>query len=479
MNKRTKIVCTIGPASEKKPVLEAMVKAGMNVARLNFSHGSYKNHQMLINNIRSVSKKLGQSIAILQDLQGPRIRIGELPKSGVELNVGEDIVLVPEAKGQKFLASFSIKALPVQYDLAKEIKRKARILMYDGLIELKVKKVQRKKSLVWCRVVKSGAVLLSHRGINILKAKISAPAITDHDKEDLRFGLKAGVGWVALSFVKEAGDVVNLKKLIKRYQPKSKIKVIAKIERQEAVDNFDEILKVADGIMVARGDLGIELPPSSVPVIQKEIVNKCLRAAKPVIVATQMMESMMEKPRPTRAEVSDVANAVADHTDAVMLSGETATGKYPVEVVKIMANTIIKMERSPYDDLILPAGAKYGSLNLAMADCLKRLVKEKKVKAIVGLTKNGEVAEMISRFRPEVKMLFITDSPVLVQQLALVWGVEARLGKLPQNLNGLIKEAKELVTKEKICQTGDKIVVANTCLKNNKENVDLVQVVDI
>ena len=460
MNKRTKIVCTIGPASEKKSTLEKMVSAGMNVARLNFSHGTYKNHRLLINNIRSVGKKLGQPVAILQDLQGPRIRTGEVSKQGIELVSGKDVVLFWENRSSKELVESGVTAVPVQYDLSKVVRKKTRILINDGLFELRVDRFSPAKSFVYCRVIRGG-VVTSHRGINIPKTKIEVPTITYRDKEDLKFGLKEGIDWVALSFVREAADVVQLRKLIKKYQPNSQVKIIAKIERQEAVNNFDAILEVVDGIMVARGDLGIELPPAEIPLIQKRIVTKCLETNKPVIVATQMMESMMEHPRPTRAEVSDVANAVADHTDAVMLSGETATGKYPVEVVKMMAKTVSTMEGSPYDNLAMPPKNSLKDVKLSLAYSAAHLIKQLKAKAVIVLTTDGKNVERIVRFRPETKILALTSNKKLQQQLALVWGVEARIVTKLGDMDGLIKQAKKIVLNENIAKKKNNIVVVS------------------
>ncbi|MBI5621791.1 pyruvate kinase [Candidatus Falkowbacteria bacterium] len=476
MHKRTKIICTIGPASEKKAVLEKMVAAGMNVARLNFSHGTYQNHQLLINNLRAVSSKLGVPIAILQDLQGPRIRTGELPKSGIALQAGKTVTLVWAGRSSK-TAVQSQTVVPIQYDLSKVVRKGTRILINDGLFELRVVKFHPGKSTVDCAVVRGG-VVLSHRGMNIPKTKIDAPSITYRDKEDLKFGLRAGVDWVALSFVREAHDVLQLKKLIRQYQPSSRVKVIAKIERQEAVDHFDEILAVADGIMVARGDLGIELPAFDIPVIQKRIVSQCLEAHKPVIIATQMMESMMEKPRPTRAEVSDVANAVADHADAVMLSGETATGKYPVEVVQMMSQTIRKMENSPYDDLVVNRDVHYRSTELGVADAAARLVKKLKAKAIVTIAENETVPEALVRFRPETKIIVLTTQDKLRQQLALIWGVTAMThsGKVP--FSALPTLARQLALKYQLAKAGQTIIVVGDEVGSGK-TLELLKVVKV
>ncbi len=332
--KRTKIVATIGPASEKKSVLSKLIKNGMDIARLNFSHGSYENHAMLMRNIRAVAKQQHKKVTILQDLQGPKIRVAELSKP---LTVKKNQTV---AIGKDF---------DLDFDVSTTVKKGERILIEDGLIELKVIKVS--KGLIVCKIV-TGGVIQSHKGVNLPDSKITFPVITDKDVSDLQFGLKHGVNYVALSFVRDAKDLIALKKLIKKYLPARKKAplVVTKIERPEAVKNFSKILKQSDMIMVARGDLGVEMPDWDVPIIQKDIIAKCRKAKKPVIVATQMLDSMIRNPRPTRAEVSDVANAVIDRADAVMLSGETATGKYPVEAVIEMRRIIEDTEASPYDD---------------------------------------------------------------------------------------------------------------------------------
>ena len=338
---QTKIICTIGPASEDIRVLTKMAKAGMDIARLNFSHGSYENHAKLIKEIRSVSKKLKKPIAILQDLQGPKIRIAELAKP-LTIKKDQQIVI-----GQD---------LEMDLDISSSVKKGERILIEDGLMELKIVKVvpakigSKSNGKIYCKV-KNGGVVKSHKGVNLPDSTITFPIITAKDVEDLKFGLKQGVDSVALSFVRDAKDINKLKKLILKFLPKGKRapKIIAKIERKEALVNFDKILKATDAVMVARGDLGVEIPDSKVPIIQKDIITKCNMNGKPVIVATQMLDSMIRNPRPTRAEVSDVANAVIDRADAVMLSGETASGKYPVEAVAEM-NRIVKVtESSSYD----------------------------------------------------------------------------------------------------------------------------------
>ena len=324
MTKKTKIVCTLGPASASVKLITDMVAAGMNVARLNFSHGDYESHEQLIKNVRQVSVKLKTPLAIIQDLHGPKIRVKNL-KTPLEVKIGQTVVI-----GKDF---------DLDAEVVRSIRPRQRILIEDGLIEMEVQKVAGNR--VFCTVLSPGKIQ-DKKGVNLPRTRLKIPILTDKDVQDLKFGLKMDVDYIALSFVRTAQDVRNLKKLIDKYTPKDieKPKIIAKIEKPEAVKNFDAILKEVDAVMVARGDLGVEMPEAQVPIIQKTIIQKCLKAAKPVIVATQMLDSMIRNPRPTRAEVSDVANAVIDQTDCVMLSGETAFGRYPLKTVQQMAKII-------------------------------------------------------------------------------------------------------------------------------------------
>ncbi|MFA6027374.1 MAG: pyruvate kinase [Patescibacteria group bacterium] len=453
--KRTKIVCTIGPASEKKEVLIRMIKAGMDVARLNFSHGDYAEHRTLINNIRNAAKKLGRPVAIMQDLQGPRIRVGNVAKEGIDLSRHDKVVLLYEKKiGQSCLVDKNLKILPIQFkELYCYAKKGSHVLINDGLIDIHVNKIY--KEGIYGTVTKPG-IVFSHKGINIPHAKIETSALTEKDKKDLAFGLKQDIDFVALSFVNTADNIKTLKKFIK----KAPVEIIAKIETNEGVKNFGSILKEAHGIMVARGDLGIELPPDKVPLIQKDMIRACLKAAKPVIVATQMLDSMILNPRPTRAEVSDVANAVIDHTDAVMLSGESAFGKYPVETVSMMAEIIKETERSPYDNVSshFLTQKKYEMSESISANVFD-LANENKVKAIVIDSISGHSAKLISRFRPETNIIVLTSHRKTLRQLALTWGAYAHLMPRCHTLDELLKKSVVMVKKEKLVKKGDKIII--------------------
>lgn len=420
--KLTKIVCTIGPASESKEILRKLVKAGMNVARLNFSHGTYANHAKLIRNIRSVAKELDQPIAILQDLQGPRIRIGEVADAGVQIKKGEEIILLPQGE---YKTAHTPTMLPNHYPpLAGEVKKGQHILIADGTMDLKVLKIKGKQ--IYCEVV-VGGVVKSHKGINVPGATLSAPSMTKKDREDLAFGVSQHVDYVALSFVRTGKDIKTLRSLLTRLSDEHvaalHIGIIPKIERWEAVENFDEILKLSDGIMVARGDLGLEIPAEKVPIVQKTLIKKCIDAHKPVIVATQMLESMTTNNRPTRAEVSDVANAIIDHTDAIMLSGESAAGKYPVQAVTMMARIAHETEKSHFDDYVCDRLSREKTGEEMIAHAVSEIVRTKKIKLILVKDDDPDLIALVSSHRLEVRIIGFSREPIHRHQLNLVRGV--------------------------------------------------------
>jgi pyruvate kinase len=419
--KRTKIVCTIGPASDTLPKLKALAKSGMNVARLNFSHNVQAYHLKVLKNVRTASRELKIPIAAVADLQGPRIRLGELPEKGIKLIKGKNITL-------STAETADFKKIPVTYKkMHKDVKPGERILLIDGLIEIIVEKI--KDTDIICKV-KTGGTLFTHKGINLPDTNVRLHALSEKDKEDLHFAVKNKVDYVALSFVKNAQEIKDLKTLIKEYQRKLKInlpypiKIIVKIERREAITNLAEIIAEADAVMIARGDLGVEFPPEDVPILQKMIIDKCLFAAKPVITATQMLESMVKNPRPTRAEASDVSNAVIDHTDAVMLSAESAVGDYPKETVSIMSDILIKTEESVYDDLVLKKKIlKLKNNDYRLAKAVRVLSDNVDASAVILLSGNGHTTNLISRFRPETKIIVGCSDPRVYNQLNLSWGV--------------------------------------------------------
>ncbi|MDP2586385.1 MAG: pyruvate kinase [Candidatus Komeilibacteria bacterium] len=483
--KRTKIVATIGPACDSVATLTKMIRAGMNVARFNFSHGTNQSNKKAVENLRAAAKKLNQPIAIIQDLQGPRIRVGEISKNGLELVKNEIITLVEDAVSHRVKSNGpprrgrssgeAGKILPIQFvKLSKVLKIGSQVLLLDGLVELKVTETGR--GSVKAKVVKGGSIY-SYKGVNIPGADLGLPVITKKDIQDLKFGLSLGVDFVAQSFVGSGADLIKLKKLIKKFQPRSKVMVMAKVERGEAVKNIKSIVKESDAIMVARGDLGIELNPVRVPIIQKEIVKMCLTEGKPVIVATQMLDSMIKYPRPTRAEVSDVANAVIDHADAVMLSGETAFGSYPVESVQMMSQIIEETEASQYDNM--PAGYfgdKRLSVIKAISESVFELVKEVKAKAIVAATDSGFTARMIARFRPETRILVLVNQPEIWRQLVLSWGIYPEMMPVCKTMDELIDKSVKLVKKLQLVKKGDQIVIVTGQPVGQSKNMNLVKV---
>lgn len=479
--RRTKIVATIGPASEKKNSINKMIKAGLNVARLNFSHNKHSHHKMLIENIRQQSAMLGKSVAILQDLQGPKIRIGDVGNKGVMAKKNAQIILNCSINKKK--KSANTLQLPVTYKkLYKDVKKGDKILIEDGLIELVIEKITNKN--IYCRVAVPG-VIKTHKGMNLPDSDIKADSLTSKDLKDLAFGIKNEVDFVSLSFVKTDKDIKRLKKKIlalekingRRPGKKPLTKVIAKIERNEAVDNFDKILKVADGIMVARGDLGIELPYENVPLVQKQIIHKCARAGKPVIVATQMLDSMIRNPIPTRAEVSDVANAILDGTDAIMLSGESATGKYPLKAVEAMDKIARKMEPVEFklQQELEPKLKKIRSLRDFISFKAQDLAERKKVKAIVCLSSRGDIVRAVARYKSEIMLLAFCFSKSVANQLSLSWGVSSWPIERT-SYEKLIENMKKILIAKKIFKKGDEVVL---CFGNTGGKVGLNNSVEI
>ncbi len=451
MENRTKIICTIGPASESKSVLHKMVAAGMDCVRLNFSHGTYQQFASIIKNVREVSRELGKEIAIIQDLQGPKIRVGEVPEKGIEVRHGESVILsVLKDKN----------TIPVQYRLLpRDVSPGDLLLIDDGLIELKVASVNAQKTHIPCHVV-VGGVIKSHKGINAPTASISANPLAQKDRKDLAFGVAHGVDYVALSFVKTAENIYELKRLLK--QKKSPAKVIAKIERHEAITNMEEIIKAADAVMVARGDLGVETPAENVPLYQKKIIHLSNLYGKPVIVATQMLDSMVENPRATRAEISDAATAIFDHADALMLSNETAVGKYPVEAARTLAKVASAVERDLKDHQHLLSLGRPQDMQIVDATCLNActLAKDIGAKFIVAITRSGYTAREIAKYRPFIPLIVFTPDIHVARQMRLVWGVAHSFVEFIHLKNPLPQIKKALLTHHLI-HKGDEIVVCN------------------
>ena len=451
---RTKIVCTIGPASREPEMLGKLMEAGMDVARLNFAHGGQEYHGENIRRIRAVSAKLGKPVAILTDLQGPKLRVGKMPEEGVPLEAGEELILTTEPiVGQR-------GRVPVQYDdLPQAVTAGDRILIDDGLIELEV--LRSADGEVVCRVL-TGGLLQTNKGMNLPRASLSIPAISDKDRDDLRFMLEQQVDWVALSFVRTAEEVLELKGMIRELSAFGRpTPVIAKIEKPEAVENIDAIIAAADGIMVARGDLGIETSPEAVPMVQKMIIAKCNVAGKPVITATQMLDSMIRNPRPTRAEASDVANAILDGTDAIMLSGETAVGKYPLRALQTMVRIAQEAEQGmDYCERRRPSPPPRGaSIAEAVSHATCETARDLNAAAIIAPTVSGHTARTLSRFRPCCPVVAVTPSPITQRQLMLYWGVYPLLSRRSDSTDEVIAEAVEAAQRHGFVAEGDVVVV--------------------
>lgn len=458
LQRNTKIVCTLGPATESPAMIEKMIRAGMNVARLNFSHGEYEEFAKLIVNIRKISKKLGQPVAIVQDLQGPKIRVGEMPEKGVVIKKGETIILTT--------ANITGKQgkIPVQYkDLPKDVRKGDRILMDDGLLEMDVTKVT--PAEITCKVVNGGTVF-RHKGINVPTASISANPITTKDKQDLFFALKNDVDYVALSFVKSAKNIVELRDLIR--QKRGKAKIIAKIERHEAVENLESIIIETDAVMVARGDLGVEVAGEKVPLIQKQMIHLANIHGKPVITATQILQSMVTNPRPTRAEMSDAANAVFDHTDALMLSNESAVGKFPIEATQTLAKVANSVENFlKKHKNFQPNRLFLENTPVSYATCMNgtKLAIDIGAKLIVTMTQSGFTAQHVAKHRPYIPIVAVTPDEKVRRQLSLVWGVNEII---VNNINLTHHQVKKLLIKHGLVKKGDKVVVISNASTEEK-----------
>ncbi|MGR3811596.1 pyruvate kinase [Jiulongibacter sp. NS-SX5] len=461
MYKKTKIVATVGPASESKEMLLKLAQAGVNVFRLNFSHGDHAEHLTRLQRIRENNTENNLKCAILQDLQGPKIRVGQMEggNAGVELVPGHKFVFCNEdVVGNADRVSTPYKGM------YKDVKVGERILMDDGKLEVKVTGVDTEKQEVITEVV-YGGLLKQKKGVNLPNTNISQPSVTEKDWKDLEFGLEQDVDWIALSFVRTAEEIIKIKEYIK--SKGSQAKVIAKIEKPEAITNMDSIIEAVDGIMVARGDLGVEMPGEEVPLIQKELVRKCNLAAKPVIVATQMLESMVDNPRATRAEIGDVANAVFDGADAVMLSGESAAGKYPLLAVETMAKTVRQVEQNAdeiyfkyHTDVTRPeyVSEDKDNDNVIVMGC--RLARDLDVNAIIGYTSSGYTAVRLSHHRPKANVYIFTSNQKLLTQLSLYSGIEVISSeRMPENHEGnLVDAARDFLIAEGKLKSGDKFI---------------------
>ncbi|MCB0719123.1 MAG: pyruvate kinase [Bacteroidetes bacterium] len=470
MTRRTKIVCTLGPSSSDRETIAQLIGAGMDVARLNFSHGSHSGHAERITIIREEAARAGKVVPILQDLQGPKIRTGPVENDMVLIRKGEQLILTAEQ-----MEVGTAEKIHVSYDsLAEEVKPGGRVLLDDGLLELEIREVVGTDVITEVIV---GGPLRSRKGVHLPLMHNSRPSLTQKDLDDLEFGISQDVDIIALSFVRSETDVEAVVSRVR--EAGCRATVVAKIEKPEAVTRFDKILQVADGIMVARGDLGIEMPLSQVPITQKRIIKKCLQAAKPVITATQMLESMMDNPRPTRAEVSDVANAVLDGTDAVMLSGETAAGKYPVQTVEVMARIIVETEKN-YNlgkvDHYIRTATSDSIVTDSVSFTAFELAEHVGAKAIVCLTASGTTARSIARHRPDIPVYAFTDDDHVVRQLALLWGTKAFQIPFQKDTDSGVWTVHSRLREEGLVEDGDLIVITAGMPLPTKGRTNMVHV---
>ncbi len=451
--KRTKIVCTIGPASESEETLEQLILAGMNVARLNFSHGDHDEHLVRIERIRKISKKLNQPIGIMLDTKGPEIRTHKMAEEVIHIQKGDSVrISMAEVEGtaEKFSVSYP--------GLINDVELGMPILLDDGLVELQVSDIDEENQEIVTTAINSGE-LKNNKGVNVPGASLNLPGLTDKDRSDIEFGIKNGVNFIAASFVRRTSDVLEIKEILEKHDALH-VQIIPKIENQEGVDNLDEIISVSDGLMVARGDLGVEIPVEEVPIVQKEMIEKCRRAGKPVITATQMLDSMQENPRPTRAEASDVANAIFDGTDAIMLSGETAAGDYPVESVNMMSNIAIRTEASliGQDAYSLKAYAE-GDTTEAIGQAVGHTAKNLGINTIVAATESGHTARMISKYRPKANILAMTFSEETALALTLKWGVVPLVASKPDSTDDMFNVAANFVVEHDFAKEGELIII--------------------
>ncbi|HED10947.1 MAG TPA: pyruvate kinase [Caldithrix abyssi] len=462
MKKRAKIICTIGPACNSDEMLEALMKNGMNIARLNFSHGSHESHLDNMERIRKISRRLNIPIAILMDLQGPKIRIGTFADGPVRVKAGELFTITTDdIPGDQYKVSTTYKNLP------NDVKPDDNILINDGLIQMKVQKTT--ATDVFCEVV-IGGILYDRKGINLPGVEISEASLTEKDLRDLQFGLEHGVDYVALSFVREAADIRD----IKERMGSRAVPVVAKIEKPEAVENIDAIIAETDAVMVARGDLGVEISAQKVPVVQKMIIEKCQLAGLPVITATQMLDSMMANPVPTRAEASDVANAIFDGSDAVMLSGETAFGKYPLESVSMMSHIILEAEKGGYFRINRESVSGRRPMSASRSICHVANVSADDIgaNAIVVFTESGFTGRVMSKNRPHVPILALTSHTASYRRMALYWGVEPSLIEKKVDLDTDIAGFEKHLKKAGLVKSGDKlIIVAGSSIEEGATNM--------
>ncbi|MGL4695600.1 pyruvate kinase [Enterococcus larvae] len=468
--KKTKIVCTIGPASESVEMLVDLMNAGMNVCRLNFSHGDFEEHGNRIKNIREAMKISGKRVAILLDTKGPEIRTNDMENGAMTLKTGDTIrISMEEVLGttEKFSVTYP--------QLINDVNVGSHILLDDGLIDLEVSDIDRNANEI-VTIVKNEGVLKNKKGVNVPGVSVNLPGITEKDEADIRFGIGQGIDFIAASFVRRAADVMEITKILEE-ENATHIQIIPKIENQEGIDNIDEILKVSDGLMVARGDLGVEIPTEDVPVAQKELIKKCNALGKPVITATQMLDSMQRNPRPTRAEANDVANAIYDGTDAVMLSGETAAGDYPLESVQTMARIAVRTEEALVDqDAFALKLYSKTDMTEAIGQSVGHTARNLGIQTIVAATESGHTARMIAKYRPRAHIVAITFSEQKARSLSLSWGVYATVAEKPSNTDEVFTLATEISQKNGFASEGDLIIITAGVPVGEKGTTNLMKI---
>ncbi|HAP2857794.1 TPA: pyruvate kinase [Enterococcus faecalis] len=468
--KKTKIVCTIGPASESVDMLVNLINAGMNVCRLNFSHGDYEEHGARIKNIREAVKITGKRVAILLDTKGPEIRTNDMENGAITMKIGDSVrISMTEVLGtnEKFSITYP--------ELINDVNVGSHILLDDGLIDLEVTNIDRDANEI-VTVVKNEGVLKNKKGVNVPGVSVNLPGITEKDANDIRFGIGQGIDFIAASFVRRASDVLEITKILEE-ENATHIQIIPKIENQEGIDNIDEILKVSDGLMVARGDMGVEIPTEDVPVVQKALIKKCNALGKPVITATQMLDSMQRNPRPTRAEANDVANAIYDGTDAVMLSGETAAGDYPLEAVQTMARIAVRTEETlvNQDSFALKLYSKT-DMTEAIGQSVGHTARNLGIQTIVAATESGHTARMISKYRPKAHIVAITFSEQKARSLSLSWGVYATVADKPSSTDEMFNLASKVSQEEGYASEGDLIIITAGVPVGEKGTTNLMKI---
>ena len=468
--KKTKIVCTIGPASESVDMLVNLINAGMNVCRLNFSHGDYEEHGARIKNIREAVKITGKRVAILLDTKGPEIRTNDMENGAITMKIGDSVrISMTEVLGtnEKFSITYP--------ELINDVNVGSHILLDDGLIDLEVTDIDRDANEI-VTVVKNEGVLKNKKGVNVPGVSVNLPGITEKDANDIRFGIGQGIDFIAASFVRRASDVLEITKILEE-ENATHIQIIPKIENQEGIDNIDEILKVSDGLMVARGDMGVEIPTEDVPVVQKALIKKCNALGKPVITATQMLDSMQRNPRPTRAEANDVANAIYDGTDAVMLSGETAAGDYPLEAVQTMARIAVRTEETlvNQDSFALKLYSKT-DMTEAIGQSVGHTARNLGIQTIVAATESGHTARMISKYRPKAHIVAITFSEQKARSLSLSWGVYATVADKPSSTDEMFNLASKVSQEEGYASEGNLIIITAGVPVGEKGTTNLMKI---